>query len=102
MAALLSGVVPGVIITFYCPTTWERWLLGLMIGFLWGNAFEYSYHRWILHRPGSAFSKGHREHHAQLGAIAEAEHVTLGSSTLNVAILFLINGMVVILTDFLL
>jgi hypothetical protein len=102
MAAVLSGVVPGVVLTFYCPTTWERWLVGLMIGVLWGNAFEYSYHRWMLHRPESPFSKGHREHHAQLGAIAEAEHVTLGSSPLNVAILFLINGMFVIPVDFLL
>ena len=102
VVTVLSGVVPGVLLIFYYPTTWQRWLVGLCIGLLWGNAFEYSYHRWLLHRPGSPFSEGHREHHAQIGTPEEAEHVTLGSSPLSVAILFLINAMVAIPTDFLL
>ncbi len=100
IAAVLSGVVPGVLLTIYCPTNWERWFVGLIIGLLWGNAFEYSYHRWLLHRPASTFSKGHREHHAHTGTPEEAEHVTLGSSPLNLAVLFAINGMVAVPIDF--
>jgi hypothetical protein len=102
IVALLSGALPGAIFSLYLPFSWERWLLGLMVGLIWGNAFEYAYHRWLLHRPRSAIGKGHREHHAQVGTPEEAEHVTLGSSPLNVAILFAINGAVAIPMDFLL
>ena len=100
IAAVLSGVVPGVLLTIYCPTNWQRWLVGLIIGLLWGNGFEYSYHRWLLHRPASAFSEGHREHHSRTGTPEEAEHVTLGSSSLNVAVLFVINGILAVPIDF--
>src|SRR5438477_4552928 len=102
IAALLSGALPGVILTFYLPVDWERWLLGLIIGLVWGNAFEYAYHRWLLHRPRSSLGRGHLEHHANVGTPQEAEHVLLGSSPLHIAILFASNGMIVILIDLLL
>ncbi len=102
IVALLCGLIPAALLTYYCPWTWERWLIGFTIGVLWGNAFEYAYHRWLLHRPRSAFAAGHREHHAQVGTPEEAEHVTLGSSPMNVAMLFAINGMVAVPIDFLL
>ena len=66
IVAVLSGALPGVIFTFYFPPNWERWLLGMIIGLLWGNAFEYVYHRWLLHRPRSPLGKGHLEHHAHV------------------------------------
>ncbi len=100
--ALLSGALPGVILSFYFPSTWERWLLGLIVGLVWGNAFEYAYHRWLLHRPRSSFGKGHLEHHAHTGTPDEPEHVSLGKSPLQIAILFVSNGVVLILIDFLL
>jgi hypothetical protein len=102
IVAVLSGALPGLLLTFCFPPGWERWLLGLIIGLLWGNAFEYAYHRWLLHRPRSAFGKGHREHHAQIGTPEEAEHVTLGKSPPYVAVLFASNGIVAILIDVLL
>jgi len=102
IVALLSGALPGVILTFYVPFTWERLVLGLTIGLLWGNAFEYSYHRWLLHRPRSPLGKGHLEHHASIGTPEEAEHVSLGKSPPYIAILFATNGTVAVLIDFLL
>ena len=102
IVALLSGALPGVTLTFYFPSNWERWLLGLVIGLLWGNAFEYAYHRWLLHRPRSPLGKGHLEHHAHVGTPEEPEHVSLGKSPLHIAFLFASNGTVVILIDFLL
>ena len=35
IVAVLSGALPGVILTFYLPVSWERWLLGLIIGLIW-------------------------------------------------------------------
>jgi fatty acid hydroxylase family protein len=102
IVALLSGALPSAILSLYLPSTWERWLIGLIVGLVWGNAFEYAYHRWLLHRPRSAIGKGHREHHAQTGTPGEAEYVTLGSSPLNVAILFAVNSLVAVPIDFLL
>jgi hypothetical protein len=92
IAALLSGGVPGVILAFYAPINWQRWLIGLAVGLVWANAFEYAYHRWLLHWPGSTFGKGHLLHHMSLGVPEEPEHVTLGSSPTAVVAMFVING----------
>ena len=67
IVALISGALPGVLLTFYFPSNWQRWFVGMIIGLLWGNAFEYAYHRWLLHRPRSSLGKGHLEHHANIG-----------------------------------
>ena len=82
IVAMLSGALPGAILTFYLPVNWERWLLGLIIGLVWGNAFEYAYHRWLLHRPRSSLGRGHLEHHAKVGTPEEPEHTSLGKSPL--------------------
>jgi hypothetical protein len=102
IVALLSGALPGAILAFYFPFSWERWLGGLVIGLIWGNAFEYAYHRWLLHRPRCALAKGHLEHHTQIGTPEEPAHVTLGKSPPHIALLFASNGIVVIVIDLLL
>lgn len=78
---------PGLIVTLM-----EGLLVGVVAGLIWGNAFEYVYHRWLLHRPGSSMGGEHREHHAQIGTPEQAEHVALISSPANVVLLFAING----------
>lgn len=100
--AVLTGAFPGILLTCFLRHDWPRWLIGFAIGLIWANGFEYSYHRWLLHRPRSNFSKGHLVHHSTLGAPEEAEHVTLGSSPLNIAILFASNGIVLLAVDILL
>ena len=102
MVALLSGALPGVVFSFYLLVSWERWLIGLVIGLIWGNAFEYAYHRWMLHRNNSSFARGHLQHHSTIGAPEEAEHVTLGRSPFHIALLFASNGVLVIAVDLLL
>jgi len=100
LAAVLSGGIPAALFAHYYPSTWAQWLLGLAVGLLWGNGFEYAYHRWLLHLPGSSLGKGHLEHHASVGTPGEAEHVALGRSPLYVALLFASNGLIVVLIDF--
>jgi fatty acid hydroxylase family protein len=100
IAATLCGVLPAVLLGLTFTCTGERWLFGLIVGLVWGNAFEYAYHRWLLHRPRSRLSAGHREHHALIGTPEQAEHVTLGSSPLDIVMLFATNGVLAVLISF--
>jgi sterol desaturase/sphingolipid hydroxylase (fatty acid hydroxylase superfamily) len=94
IAALLCGAVPAALLSIYsgAATSWKLWLLGLLVGLIWGDAFEYVYHRWLLHRPRSPLGNGHHEHHAQIGTPEEAEYVALISSPFNILLLYVING----------
>jgi hypothetical protein len=103
IAAVLCGAIPAVVLSFYfsfrfhfSSVAWSSWLIslaaGFVVGLIWGNGFEYVYHRWLLHQSGTANAAGHREHHAQIGTPEQAEHVALITSPLNVALLFVING----------
>jgi hypothetical protein len=99
VAAVFSGVIPAVTLALFASPTWQRVVLGILIGLVWGNAFEYSYHRWLLHWPHSSFGKGHLAHHSTVGFAEEAEHVTLGESPRDVVTLFLINGIPLMVVD---
>ncbi len=102
LVALLSGALPGLVLNYYLPSNWKHWLLGIIVGLLWGNGFEYAYHRWLLHRPRSTFGKGHLEHHMNLGTPEEGEHVSLGRRPYHIALLFASNGIIVVALDLLL
>jgi Fatty acid hydroxylase superfamily len=91
IAAILCGAVLAILLSFRFSASGKQWLLGLIVGLSWGNAFEYVYHRWLLHRPRNRLGAGHQRHHAQIGTPEEAEHVALITSPLNVFLLFAIN-----------
>jgi fatty acid hydroxylase family protein len=93
IAALSSGVTPALFLTFRFPITCQQWLAGLLVGLIWANAFEYVYHRWLLHWPHGRFVRSHLLHHASVGSSEEAEHATFGESPVYVVALFLINGL---------
>jgi hypothetical protein len=101
LVAVLAGAVPGLVMNHYLAADGKRWLLGLGIGLVWGNAFEYVYHRWLLHRPRGTYGRGHLEHHINVGTPEEAEHVTLGRHPYHIALLFATNGVAVIAVDLL-
>lgn len=90
--AVLCGTLPAVWLGLYSSFTWERWFFGVLLGLIWGNAFEYAYHRWLLHHPRNPLGTGHREHHAQIGTPKAAEHIALAGSPLNVFLLFAVNS----------
>lgn len=98
LTAVLSGALPGVLLALYVQPRTTHLLLGLTIGLLWANGFEYIYHRYLLHWPASTLGKGHLLHHATVGRPEEPQHVTFGSSPLWVAFLFLANGLLVLFT----
>ena len=92
LTALLCGGLPAASLALLIPSSPQRWLVGFFIGLLWANAFEYVYHRFLLHLPTSFFGRRHLLHHASVGTPAEAEHVNLGGSPIWVLFLFVING----------
>ena len=101
VAAALCGLIPAILLARHIPTTWERCLLGVIIGLVWANGFEYVYHRWLLHWPQSSFGQGHLMHHMTVGAAQEAEHATFGESPIYVVLLFAINGVLGLAVDLL-
>jgi Fatty acid hydroxylase superfamily len=93
IVAVLCAALPAAALSFHFSSiAREEWFFGLILGLIWGNAFEYVYHRWLLHRSSSPLGAGHREHHAQISTPEQAEHVALISCPLNVVLLFVING----------
>ncbi|HET7185283.1 MAG TPA: sterol desaturase family protein [Terriglobales bacterium] len=99
LTAIACGALPGLIASAFIRMSTRGWLLGILIGLLWSNAFEYFYHRYLLHWPNTSFGKGHLMHHLTVGTPQEPEHVTFGSSPLLVAALFAINGVFALLFD---
>lgn len=100
--AVLCGALPAVALGVLFPVTLGRWFVGLVAGLLWANWFEYAYHRFLLHLPGTFFGRRHLGHHASVGTPTEAEHVNFGSSPVWVVALFAINGLPILAAHFLL
>jgi hypothetical protein len=101
IAAVLCGTVPAALLGFYSSVTWKHFLFGVFLGVIWANAFEYAYHRWLLHHPRNPLGVGHREHHAQIGTPEAPEHIALASSPQNVFLLFAVNSVPALLICFL-
>jgi hypothetical protein len=100
--AVLCGGVPALALGILSPAGLPQWLAGFGAGLLWASLFEYVYHRFLLHLPGTFFAKRHLGHHASVGTPTEAEHVNLGGSSIWVVALFAINGIPVVAADSLL
>ena len=101
LTAVLCGGLPALAFGIFFPSGPWRWLAGFVVGFVWASLFEYAYHRFLLHLPGTFFARRHLEHHASVGTPTEAEHVNLGSSPIWVVALFAINGLPVVIADLL-
>lgn len=80
---------------------WGHWLLGLLIGVLYSNGFEYAYHRILLHSVTGRFSENHRVHHESFGRPDEPLHVNFGGSPLEVVLLIVVNSLSFALLDLL-
>jgi hypothetical protein len=78
----------------------EDVLIGLAIGFVWAIGFEYAFHRWPLHWPGTWTGDGHLLHHASLGQINEPLYVNLAGRPLLVVAMFVLNFWPFALADY--
>jgi hypothetical protein len=69
------------------------------LGFVWCLFFEYLYHRWFQHRPGTIFADKHHLHHATYRRENEEEHLNFGGHPIYVALLFVVNGAPLVAVD---
>ena len=99
--AILCGGLPAIALGLLSRGGLYRYLMGFLIGMVWANAFEYWYHRYLLHGSVSRLSQHHREHHAATGTEEEVEHINFGESPLSVVVLFAVNGGAAVLADLL-
>ena len=99
LTATLCGILPAVVLAWIRPVRGSVLLLSFLLGLVWANGFEYVYHRSLLHRPKCSLGKGHLLHHATVGTPCEPDHVTFGASPLSVALVFVVNGIPVVLVD---
>jgi hypothetical protein len=91
LTAILCGAVPAVLVNILFRASLRQWFVGFAAGLLWANFFEYAYHRFLLHLPGTFFAQRHLGHHATVGTPTEAEHVNLGGSPVWVCLMFAVN-----------
>jgi hypothetical protein len=101
LTALLCGGLPAIMLYYFSRPGLAKWAIGLFVGLLWATWFEYAYHRYLLHLPGTFFAKEHLRHHMSVDTPEEAEHLNLGGSPIYVIVLFVVNGMPVIAGDLL-
>jgi hypothetical protein len=97
-AISLCILLPALLIALHFHPSPLTWLLGILGGALWANWFEYAYHRWLDHTPGQFFEKKHRVHHAEP---ENDGHVNFGENIFWTFMVYFINGLPVVLTDFL-
>lgn len=98
---LLAALATGAVLLATGLFGWNRWLLGLLIGILYSNGFEYAYHRYLLHSLTGRLSQNHHIHHESFGRPDEPLHVNFGGSPLEVAILIVVNSLAFALLDLL-
>lgn len=86
-------LIPAVVFLYFRSTSLLHFLIGIGIGLIWSNGFEYCFHRWALHRCGSPFFKGHVEHHESSMKPDQEEHLNFFSgNALHIIILFSVNA----------
>src|SRR5438067_10502525 len=93
LTAMLCGAIPATVLGTLFHTSLIHWLAGFVVGLVWANAFEYFYHRYLLHLPHNYLGKLHQLHHASIGTPQELEHLNLGGTPPLVLAAFVLNGM---------
>ena len=77
---------------------WDRWPLGLLLGLIYGNAFEYVTHRVLLHGTTGYLHRAHERHHETWGHEDEALYVRFGPPAA-VVLLFVGNSIPLVVLD---
>lgn len=77
------GLVGFSLLTFF---------VGILIGLLYANAFEYVLHRYVLHWESGFLAQRHALHHDSAGSPEEARYVNFSTSPWVVVLVFVVNA----------
>lgn len=91
-AILFAGLFAVVLAEIFLPTAISLWA-GFFVGLLYANAYEYFFHRFLLHWPGTFLTERHLEHHRTVGAPDEGRYINFLGSPLLVMAVFVVNAM---------
>ena len=74
-------------------------LAGILLGLLYANAFEYFFHRFLLHLPGRGFARYHELHHSTWGTPEEPRYANFARNPLVVVLLFAVNAVPIVVME---
>jgi Fatty acid hydroxylase len=77
-------------------------LTGILLGLLYANAYEYFFHRFVLHPPGRILAKFHMLHHSTWGTPDEPLYVNFARNPLIVVLLFTANALPIVAVEYVL
>ena len=77
-------------------------VVGILLGLLYANAFEYFFHRFLLHPPGRTLAKYHMLHHASWGTPDEPLYVNFAKNPLIVVLLFTLHAAPIVAVEYVL
>jgi hypothetical protein len=92
IAAGASGAILVAISVRFFSYSPSGILIGLLVGFVYANGFEYCLHRFLLHSGRGVFAQQHMVHHTTLGSPAAARYVNFSSNPWGVVALFFANA----------
>lgn len=92
VAAALSGSFLASISILFSPYSLPGIAMGLIVGFVYANGFEYCLHRFLLHSGRGIFSRQHMVHHNTLNSPEIARYVNFSSNPWGVVALFFANA----------
>jgi|SRR5579872_555994 len=93
VAASLSGLILVLLSIKFVPPSRAGFLLGLLVGFVYANGFEYCLHRFLLHSGRGIFANQHMVHHTTLKSPEAARYVNFSSNPWGVVALFAANAL---------
>jgi MFS family permease len=99
-AALFGGLLTALLLLDFSFKP-VGFFIGIPLGLLYANAFEYFFHRFFLHPPGRILAKYHEIHHTTWGTPEEPLYVNFAKNPLVVVLLFSLNAFPIALADYL-
>ena len=100
VAALLFGGLLVVLLLEKFSFKPAGFLIGILAGLLYANAFEYFFHRFVLHPPGKTLAYYHGLHHSTWGTPDEPLYVNFARNPLVVVLLFALNALPIFAVEY--
>jgi hypothetical protein len=100
-AAVFGGLLAALLIKAFSFKP-AGFFVGIPLGLLYANAFEYFFHRFLLHPPGRTLAKYHMLHHSTWGTPDEPLYVNFAKNPLIVVLLFTIHAAPIVALEYVL